>query len=522
MGGDGKGPANRGAGSTEDATDAELYRRLIEYSTDLISILDPAGRFRFVSPSIEEMLGYEPSALTGEDALAYVHPEDREQVTDKFQSLVECPDSTAEMEFRYETAAGDWVWLETRGQNRLEDDVLDGIVTVSRDVTVRKRREQALETLHDRTREMFRAESRENLAEITARSASDVLGYPVTVVRLRSSDGQRLEPVALTKRADDVLGERPTYEVGQGTAGSAFADGEPKVFEDLRTVDDEFDRGDARSGLFVPIGTHGVLSIGHTEVGALDEADIQLGRILAANADVAFDRLDRESELRRQNDRLDEFASVISHDLRSPLNVASGRLDLVDAEAEQLEPIRDALDRMEELIENVLTLARQGQAVDSTEPVDLADMVDRCWRNVASGDATIEVTTDLTIEADPGRLPEIFENLFRNAVEHGPADGATSTAGDTAEEAATGSPVTITVGELENGFYVADDGQGIPEEQRDRVFESGFSTTRDGTGFGLSIVEQIAEAHGWHVELVESEAGGARFEFTDVTLADAD
>ncbi len=529
MGGDGKGPTNGGVGSTADAQDGELYRRLIEYSSDLISILAPDGEFRFVSPSVEEILGYEPTELLGTNALEYVHPEDRAEANDVFQELVEDPGETAELEYRYETAAGEWVWLETRGQNRLEDEVLDGVVTVSRDATGRIRRERALETLHDRTREMFRAESREDLAKITALSATEVLGYPITVVRLLTSDGQRLEPVAVTREADDVLGERPTYEVGEGTAGTAFADSEPKVYEDLQTLEDEFDRGDARSGLFVPIGDHGVLGVGHTEVGALDEADIQLGRILAANAQVAFDRLDRENELQRQNERLEEFASVISHDLRSPLNVATGRLDLLEADQEQVEPIRDALDRMEELIENVLTLARQGQAVDTTQPVDLADMAQRCWLNVATGDASMEVEADLAIEADPARLPEIFENLFRNAVEHGRNESTNGAAGepDTAADAptdthaaeSTNTAVTITIGELPNGFYVADDGPGIPDDVRDRIFESGFSTTSDGTGFGLAIVKEIAEAHGWQVALSESETGGARFEFTDVPLA---
>jgi signal transduction histidine kinase len=71
------------------------------------------------------------------------------------------------------------------------------------------------------------------------------------------------------------------------------------------------------------------------------------------------------------------------------------------------------------------------------------------------------------------------------------------------------------------GFYVADDGVGIPEDRRDAVFESGETFSEDGTGFGLSIVEDIAEAHGWRVALVESEDGGARFEFlpADSTVA---
>jgi PAS domain S-box-containing protein len=505
----GEGPERGSGGTPTDAAGGspgptDLSRRLIEYSSDLISVLEPDGEIRFVSPSVTDILGYEQAALEGENALELLHPEDRERIGERFEALLEQPGATDEVEYRYRTAGGDWVWLETRGQNRLDDDVLDGVVTVSRDVTERIQRERALETLHDRTREMLTAETRAEIAEVTADSASEVLGFPVAVVRVLSSDGQRLEPVAVTNRAGDVLGERPTYQVGEGTAGAAFEAGEPAVYNDLQHVDDGYDRGDAKSGLFVPIGEHGVLGIGHTEAGALDDADVQLGRILAANAEVAFDRLERERELERQNERLEEFASVISHDLRSPLNVATGRLDLLDADPEQVEPIRDALARMEELIENVLALARKGQTVDETQPVRLSEIAQECWRTVSTREATIEVESDCTFEADPARLPEIFENLFRNAAEHGTAEDREDS-------------VTIRVGALPNGFYVADDGPGIPRSQRDRVFDSGFSTTQAGTGFGLSIVKQIAEAHGWTVTLADAD-DGATFEFTNVTI----
>jgi signal transduction histidine kinase len=92
----------------------------------------------------------------------------------------------------------------------------------------------------------------------------------------------------------------------------------------------------------------------------------------------------------------------------------------------------------------------------------------------------------------------VFENLMRNALDH------------------TEQPVAVTVGELEDGFYIADDGNGIPEDKRDDVFEAGYTTTDDGTGFGLSIVSDIIEAHGWEVHLTESAEGGARFEIMDV------
>jgi signal transduction histidine kinase len=75
----------------------------------------------------------------------------------------------------------------------------------------------------------------------------------------------------------------------------------------------------------------------------------------------------------------------------------------------------------------------------------------------------------------------------------------------------------VTVGDLDGGFYVEDDGPGVPEDDRESVFTAGYSTADDGTGFGLSIVKQVTDAHGWSIALTESGAGGARFEITGVT-----
>ncbi|ERG92256.1 MAG: histidine kinase-, DNA gyrase B-, and HSP90-like ATPase [Haloquadratum walsbyi J07HQW1] len=79
--------------------------------------------------------------------------------------------------------------------------------------------------------------------------------------------------------------------------------------------------------------------------------------------------------------------------------------------------------------------------------------------------------------------------------------------------------MTITIGELADGFYLADDGSGIPEDKRDNVFEAGYTTTEQGTGFGLSIVKQVVEAHDWEISITESAEGGARFEVTNVEVS---
>ncbi|WP_425604220.1 sensor histidine kinase [Halobellus salinisoli] len=210
----------------------------------------------------------------------------------------------------------------------------------------------------------------------------------------------------------------------------------------------------------------------------------------------------RERELEQQNERLEEFANVVSHDLRNPLNVASGRLNLArsatDDDTEHLDHVARAHSRMEALIDDLLTLARDGTSDVDTERFGLGTVVQESWTTVDTADATLIIDVNRTVCADQNRVKQLLENLIRNAVEHG------------------GSDVIVSVGELDGGFYLQDDGAGIPADIRDHVFETGYSTSQDGTGFGLSIVNQVADTHGWEVTVREGPNGGARFEFTGV------
>ena len=239
----------------------------------------------------------------------------------------------------------------------------------------------------------------------------------------------------------------------------------------------------------------------------------------------------RGAELERQVDRLEEFASVVSHDLRSPLTVAKGNMELIgdnDAVDEELiAHVEFAHDRMSEIIEDSLALARGGNEVTDPEPVDIEELATQAWQTVGGDDETLTVTTGMELDADPERLLRLLENLFRNAIEHG-AEGDDSD--DGGDPIAAGLPddygddepadsvldgLSITVGQLsdDEGFYVADNGDGIPEDEREDIFEAGVSSSGTGSGLGLAIVRRIAQAHGWTVSVTDADGGGARFEF---------
>lgn len=213
------------------------------------------------------------------------------------------------------------------------------------------------------------------------------------------------------------------------------------------------------------------------------------------------ERRERERQLARQNERLDQFAEMVAHDIRNPLNIIDAHRELASqelgGESDHLDKIEAATSRIERITDDVLWLAREGQTIGTTSSVALDQIVDDAWAMVAADAPRAELRYTAgtrTFDADDDRVRQLFENLFRNAVEH------------------AGPDVTLTVGTTANGFFVEDDGPGIPEAERERVFDSGY-TTNDGTGLGLSVVAEVADAHGWEVAAAEGTDGGARFEF---------
>ncbi|OLZ39601.1 hybrid sensor histidine kinase/response regulator [Natrinema saccharevitans] len=266
----------------------------------------------------------------------------------------------------------------------------------------------------------------------------------------------------------------------------------------------------------------------HTRLLPLDSGEFT-GTIHAIR-DVTRRRRYRR-ELERQNERLAEFATLVSHDLRNPLNVAQGNLDFIEGEAEdhRVEKLQRSLARIEELIDGLLQLARQGKAIGDEERFPLAATVRAAWATVDTGDARLEIETDLELYGDETRVRSLLENLFRNTVEHGSTSPASHAQQDAVEQGCDDDRLTVTVGPLErksqstgsgdrfDGFYVEDTGAGLPAD-RESLFEFGHTTAAEGTGFGLAIVEGIAEAHGWTVAACDGDDGGARFEFRDVAV----
>jgi len=506
---------------SEDRTAAGEHPGLtdaLDALDELVYVVDDAGRLRQWNRSVPEVTGYDDPELDGMTVGEMFPEPERGRVADAVETALEAGRAVVEAELR--TADGDYVPYEFTG-TRLTDAEgnVVGLAGIGREITERRAHERERDATITFLQDLYSLTTDPDLA----------FGTKLDRILLRGCAAIGLEYGFLTRidRPDDdaegtqtVVRSYGDHELLQPGASCPLSEAYcRKTIEtaDLLAIHDAVADGGAaepaydRFALGSYIGAkvlvdedlYGTLCFASSEDHEpFTETDRTIVRLVAQWVSYELERQQSTAELRRQNERLDEFASIVSHDLRNPLTVASASVDMARAEndSEHLARAETAIDRMEALIDDLLTWAREGERASDLTAVSLREVVESCWAAVDTRAAELVVETDAVVRADESRLQQLFENLVRNSVEH------------------AGSSVTVTVGKLEDGFYVEDDGPGVPPEQREKVFEAGYSTADDGTGFGLSIVQQICAAHGWDVRLIDGTDGGARFEVTGVTV----
>ncbi|MUV50819.1 PAS domain S-box protein [Haloarcula sp. CBA1122] len=494
----------------------EQYRsqRALEASKDRLSLFidqSPLGFVEYnqdfeivrVNETLTEIFGYTEEELVGETWEVFVSEESYDHVDAVTSALSEASGGYHSVNENVRKG-GERIMVEWH--NRLVTDDSGDVVTIfshCQDVTERIEHEQNLAQLRD-----FFAEA-EELGDLGAWEFDETgtLTWTAGTRRIHGVDDD----------FDPTIEEGLSFyhpedrEMVSDAVDAALEDGEPYDIETrLITA-----TGDCRW-----VRTHGKRVEGAEK------------RTVRGFIQDITDQKERERRLRVQNDRLESFASVVSHDLQGPLTVAQGHLELAQQAVtnDHLDSIDDAHERMQTLIDDILTLARDGREATTTEPVSLQTAASACWETIGTENGTLVTGTDSVVVADPRRLQRLLENLFRNCVAHGSEPSLSQMHENSMEQGSVGSPgqsdeivesdtgVTVTVGDIDDasGFYVADDGPGVPEDERDTVFEAGYSTAPEGTGFGLAIVADIAAVHGWDVSVTDSESGGARFEITGV------
>ena len=438
-----------------------------------------------VNRAFEEVFGYEEATMAGRSLDEFVVPPERQEEAVSINSRVQDGEVFA-VEVTRQTADGEREFLL---QNAVYPDS-DVEFAMYTDITERKERERELQRQNDRLQALFR----------NARSAVVEYTYyddEAIVERVNS----RFESV-FGYEGETLVGEPLDRFIVPSDERGSISDIDERVKRGEHL--DEEVRRETVDGVRTFILRNTPIDTGDRVRGYASYVDITQRKERERELERTKRRLEDSNEaLRRKNERLEQFASVVSHDLRNPLTVARLQAEFAEESGgdEHFERLHTSHERMEAMIEDLLLLARAETSADTDGTVALASRAKRAWESVRTPGAKLEL--DLPgaseIRGDPELLGHVFENLFRNAVDH------------------NDRPVTVRVGVLaENGertgFYVEDDGCGIDPDSAGQVTDYGYSTAESGTGFGLSIVAEFVDRHGWELTIDDSTDGGARFE----------
>lgn len=520
------------------------FETVFEQSNDVIFLIDPdADAFVDANSAATEMLGYtrdELASLRPSD----VHPDELEQYYAFLEEVLETGSAWSE-DLHCRTKDGRDIPAEVSATSI----TLDGrelVLANVRHIEERKKHERYQRELYD-----IVADSQ---ASFDAK-LDGLLELGRERFGLENGYFNRVDPDADAFEVVTAVGPHDMIEPGavdalSGTFCERHLDStEPLAAEDVRDAGLDYLRAHDEYGLeaYFAATVHG----GTEEYGTLcfasetprdepfTEAERTFLDLMGQCVSYELERNHREAQLERKSDRLESFASLLAHELRNPVTIGqiySQQLP-ADADAEAIEYVAEAFDRIEDMVDVLLILTRGREAIGERTPVDLARVARKAWDTVESPDAVLDIELDRTIEADQTYVRHLFRNLLENAVEHGGSD-ATIRVGDLddvsasregrgpsdhsseqsprEDEASGGSEDEY--GESSGGFYVADDGAGIPPEDRNAVFDEGYTTAADngGTGLGLAFVQKLAEVYEWDLAVTDSADGGARFEFRNL------
>ncbi|MFC7209260.1 PAS domain S-box protein [Natronoarchaeum sp. GCM10025321] len=505
---------------TRDVTERKKQQKVLTRNTRAmdeapigITLTDPSqadNPLIYVNDRFQELTGYSDAEVLGRNCRFLQGEATDPELVARMREAVDNEDSVS-VELRNYRKDGTEFWNRVSiAPVRDDDGSVVNYVGFQQDISDQRRRDRALREMYDIISD--RHQSFEDKVQALLELGRSELNTEYGTLSEIRGDEYLFEFVATD---DDSIRSGDVVPVSVTNCELVASSEETLVAGDIeRDAPEQTDRaGFTEWGISCYLGApvftgdevYGSFCFYGTEARSDQFSEWQVTLVDLMSRWVSYELQHREAkeQLQQTNERLDQFTSVVSHDLRNPLNVAEGRLEMVNKECDNdhLDPIGRALGRMDTLITDLLALAREGKSTTDITSIKSSRLAENCWRNVDTKDASIVTDIDRTIRADEGRLSQVFENFIRNAVEHG------------------GGEVTVRIGELDDGFYIEDDGPGIPVAEHKDVFDAGYSTSDEGTGFGLSIVKQVVDAHGWEIHLTEGSDGGARFEITGVVFA---
>ncbi|WP_332897599.1 ATP-binding protein [Haladaptatus sp. CMSO5] len=393
------------------------------------------------------------------------------------------------------------VWV----QPVTESGEITSVIAVAMDVTERHKRERGISALNEATRAMMQELTHEEISQIAVLTAQNALNLSRPGIWLQSDD-KSLKPVAWAATTDVSTDDLPTFTPENGAVWEAYESGEIQIADDIGRGLADTDGGE----LIVPLGELGVLVSGSSTAHEFDETDLVLAQLLVANTRTALERATREKDLQRQTEQMEFFNSILRHDVLNGMTVIRSRAEFLveDLDADQSKDAETIINWSN----NIIGIVRRVRTIldtlnGNTDPnledthlsLVLRDEVRRIKDTYPEVEFETDIPDDITVFANE-LLGEVFGNVLTNAINHNDADGLRIS-------------VTAAVSEDRATVHIADNGRGIPDDHKERIFrrdETGHAKST-GSGFGLFFVDSMVAEYGGSVSVEDNVPNGVVF-----------
>lgn len=497
----------------------ERFRAIIENASDLIVIIDAQGLIRYVTPSINRILGYDPEEVIGLSIFDYFHPEERNETRAVLQDILAGTGTTPALAFRVLHKSGKWLFLEGDANNLLDNLIVSGIVITSRDVTDRVLQARNLQKLNKCFLSLG-SQSSENTRTVVE-TCKEILQATIAkysklgkegILTMSSKPGEK--DFSLVREYKGLPCYRVINEEAEG----------PLFIEDLRSTEyaavyPDIIHFGLKSFLGFPVKlegkTIGCLSLFDKHKRSYSVEEIETMATLAQTVAIEEERLQREERLR-------EFIDIASHELRHPIALVSGYARYLKEDGEALdgerrdhilEVVYRGADRLDYLAGELLDVSRieRGEFGVARQAVELEPLVRQVVKDEREKGfahrflVKIEPRASMVL-ADGEQLPRVLLALLENACRN-----SSDTSQVRVEAEVAGGEVVVSV---------KDRGSGVPEEHRESIFErfhqveESIHHSRPGIGLGLYIARNIITQHGGRIWYEPRPGGGSVFRFT--------
>ena len=521
----------------------ERFRALIQHSADAIQLISADAKILYSSDSVEHVLGYKPEEIQGDGPAAHLHPDDLPLFMERFTALLQTPGGQDSLVYRVRHKNGSWVWIEATGSNYLHDPQIQAIVGNFRNITRRKQIEERQRLLNEASEKLVTSLDHQiTLQEIAQLLVPSMADY--CRIAVLDNQGQIKEIAVNHFDPEKIALVRELYEQYKGrtssTSGlhSLLEKGQPEL---ISVVTPEIVAPSAQEnptmqpiiealGLTSYMGTP--LIAREKVIGAITFSSVQPERHYTRE-DLAFaQELARRIALTLDNARLyqeaqkairvrDDFISIASHELRTPVTSLKLYIAVLQKQlaglgeenvAHSLSKMDAQLNKLTLLIKDLLNVSRieLGRLDYQENLFDLntvvKETVEQIQPTMRKHHIRVEGQVNRRVWGDKDRIGQVITNLLTNAIKYSPQADSIVVRLASTDEAAVVS--------------VQDFGIGIEQEHLQAIFERFYRVTDPdektypGLGIGLYISHEIIKRHGGTL-LVKSEKGcGSVFSFT--------